>query len=359
MVLKIIDVSSYQDVSAIVTPGTQGVIVKATQGTDYVNPMCDLQYQLAKAHGMVLGLYHYLSGDDAKAEAAYFCANTEGYWKNDMVTMWADWESGQNTSWGDGKYVATFIAEVNRIIGVQCCGLYTGLKGIKQCRNLSDTVPLWFAGYPDLRDSWEAPDFIYDVAPWKFVTMWQFTNSNGKLDRSMFYGEIDTWVKLSTKGGNPDQDPIPVPLPISNDGHNVAARNLEDLASGVLSGEFGTGDVRCGMLSDKYGGVQAIVEERMGTLTADDVHQILAKETLSGVYGDGDARKFVLGSYYDTVQSIINGSNSSNDATYVVQSGDTLSGIASTYGVSVESIQAANGIADPDQIFAGESLIIK
>ena len=87
MVLKIIDVSSYQDVSAIVTPGTQGVIVKATQGTDYVNPMCDLQYQFAKAHGMVLGLYHYLSGDGDKAEAAYFCANTEGYWKNDMVTI--------------------------------------------------------------------------------------------------------------------------------------------------------------------------------------------------------------------------------------------------------------------------------
>ena len=131
----------------------------------------------------------------------------------------SDWMS---VTYGDGKYVATFIAEVNRIIGVQCCGLYTGLKGIKQCRNLSDTVPLWFASDGDSRDSWEAPDFIYDVAPWKFVTMWQFTDSNCNLDRSVFYGEIDTWVKLSTKGGNPDQDPIP------NDGHNVAARNLED-----------------------------------------------------------------------------------------------------------------------------------
>ena len=42
--------------------------------------------------------------------------------------------------------------------------------------------------------------------------------------------------------------------------------------------------------------------------------------------------------------------------TYVVESGDTLSGIAFELGTTVEDLAAANGIADPDLIFAGQTL---
>jgi murein DD-endopeptidase MepM/ murein hydrolase activator NlpD len=43
---------------------------------------------------------------------------------------------------------------------------------------------------------------------------------------------------------------------------------------------------------------------------------------------------------------------------YVVEAGDTLSGIARTFGVSVESLAAANGISDPSTIFPGQELVI-
>lgn len=43
---------------------------------------------------------------------------------------------------------------------------------------------------------------------------------------------------------------------------------------------------------------------------------------------------------------------------YVIQSGDTLSGIAATYGVSVEALQAANGIANPLLLQVGQELVI-
>ncbi|MBI5948464.1 MAG: LysM peptidoglycan-binding domain-containing protein [Chloroflexi bacterium] len=46
------------------------------------------------------------------------------------------------------------------------------------------------------------------------------------------------------------------------------------------------------------------------------------------------------------------------DAPYVVQPGDTLSAIAFEYGVSVDDLVRANGLDDPDQILAGESLVI-
>ena len=213
MTLKVIDISGYQDASAVSTPGTEAVIVKVSEGTWYVNPNCDSEYQTAKAKGMALGLYHYLNGTGAKAEAEYFTTHSYNYWKEDSVTIWADWESGGNAAWGNGQYVIDFINEVNRIVGKNCCGIYTGSEGVRQAAAIGDKVPLWFAGYPDLRDSWDAPDFMYNIAPWTTLTMWQFTDSQGRLDRSIFYGDRDTWNKLSVKGGGSTPTPTPTPKP--------------------------------------------------------------------------------------------------------------------------------------------------
>jgi rare lipoprotein A len=41
---------------------------------------------------------------------------------------------------------------------------------------------------------------------------------------------------------------------------------------------------------------------------------------------------------------------------YVVQSGDTLAGIAVELGTSVDSLMSANGLTDPDLIYAGQTL---
>lgn len=43
---------------------------------------------------------------------------------------------------------------------------------------------------------------------------------------------------------------------------------------------------------------------------------------------------------------------------YVVRSGDTLSGIADTFGSSVQAISASNGISNPDLIFPGMILCV-
>lgn len=46
------------------------------------------------------------------------------------------------------------------------------------------------------------------------------------------------------------------------------------------------------------------------------------------------------------------------DQTYTVVSGDTLSGIASEFGVSVPSLVSANGIANPNLIYVGQTIVI-
>ena len=361
MTLKVIDVSSYQSADAVNTPGTDAVIVKVSQGTGYINPQCDSQYQEAKRQGKLLGLYHYLNGVGAKAEAKFFVDNSTGYWQNDSVTLWADWEGGDNSAWGNGAYVAEFIAEVNQLVGVACCGIYTGIDGINQSGGyLAATTPLWFAGYPDLRDSWDAPDFMYSIAPWEVMTGWQFTDSNGSLDRSIFYLDHAGWVKLSTKPNNvapvtPVEHPKP---PVSE--YSTNSKTIEQMAGDVQKGLVGDGDVRIKALGKYYTAVQAILNERYNSIQAEECHNILANETLNGVFGDGDTRKFMLGNYYNVVQQIINGDNTNpkaDDITYVtVDAGDTLSGIAAQFGTTVERLVSANGISNPDMIYAGQVL---
>ena len=44
--------------------------------------------------------------------------------------------------------------------------------------------------------------------------------------------------------------------------------------------------------------------------------------------------------------------------TYTVRSGDNLAGIAKAYGVTVNSIVAANGLSSPDHIVVGQSQLL-
>ena len=51
------------------------------------------------------------------------------------------------------------------------------------------------------------------------------------------------------------------------------------------------------------------------------------------------------------------GAQADEGGTYVVQSGDTLAGIAAELGTSVDQLAGDNGLADPDLIYAGQTLV--
>lgn len=50
-------------------------------------------------------------------------------------------------------------------------------------------------------------------------------------------------------------------------------------------------------------------------------------------------------------------SGAASGGSYVVQSGDTLSGISAELGTSVGDLMAANGLTDPDVVYAGQTLV--
>jgi rare lipoprotein A len=87
-----------------------------------------------------------------------------------------------------------------------------------------------------------------------------------------------------------------------------------------------------------------------------------------GAYDDGyggyDASRSETTSYsagtdysaYSQTETYASGAQVDYGGTYVVQRGDTLGGIAAQLGTTVEYLAAANGIANPDLIYSGQTL---
>ncbi|MGP4113747.1 glycoside hydrolase family 25 protein [Streptomyces sp. 4N509B] len=89
MTIKGIDVSGYQS-ETYPLDGFDFVIVKATEGTSYVNPRHAAQVRRARDHNRVVGHYHYLSsGSGIAAQMDYFLDHA-GAREGEVLAV--DWE---------------------------------------------------------------------------------------------------------------------------------------------------------------------------------------------------------------------------------------------------------------------------
>ncbi|WP_179394738.1 GH25 family lysozyme [Lacticaseibacillus absianus] len=254
------DVSSHDTIDAAALPQIGAVIIKATQGTTYVNPKCNGQYAAAKAAGKKLGLYHYAAGGDPVAEADYFISNINNYVGEALLAV--DWEGYQNAAYGkNSNWVKQFVTRVHDLTN-QWCLLYTGAEGARECANVKDLCGLWFAGYPyypgtqRMYPTFEVPaKFPYSTAPWPTYTMWQFTSSDGTKDMSISNMPIESWDKFIGKAIAPVPNPVP-------------AKTVAQLATEVIAGKYGSGDARKAALGSQYAAVQAEVNRQLGSKTA-------------------------------------------------------------------------------------------
>lgn len=310
MALKGIDISNWQSINAV-DEAPDFVIIKATQGVEYVSPTCDAQYQRAKKQGKLLGVYHYASGNDPIAEAKFFLKNIEGYIGEAILVL--DWESNQNARFGEhASWCRKFVDYVHEKTGVWCL-IYMSASVLKLAdwSGIAKDCGLWLAGYPDNRDSWDIPDFIYSTAPWAACAIWQYTSSNGRLDRDVAYMTKTAWKKYAKPGSTPKPEPTPAPQPKPENP------------------------------LDKYSDEQ------------------LADMVIAGKFGNGQERKQKLGSRYDRVQAIVDARLAPKAQYYTIQPGDNLTVIANKFGTSVAQLVAWNNIQNPNIIYAGAQIRVK
>lgn len=143
------DVASYQwDLEPAKMTTTDFVIVKATQGTWYVNPYFEKQYREAKAAGKLLGIYHYFEGGPIK-EADFF-VKTVGSRIGECILA-LDHEGKSNSIFNTSQevdYVNKFCEEVYRLTMVR--PLVYMSKGVTRRRDWSKVSTkywLWCAQY--------------------------------------------------------------------------------------------------------------------------------------------------------------------------------------------------------------------
>lgn len=197
MAIYTVDVYSGSSDSIIRDSHAQGVIVKATQGTSYVNPRCNHQYELAGQLGKLRGLYHYAGGGNPEAEAQYFINNIKNYVGKAVLIL--DWESYQNASWGNSNWSLRFANEVHRLTNVWPL-IYVQESALWQVANCASKCGVWVAKYASMNwNSWTLPDMSVSSGAFACLTGWQFTG--GDMDRSIFYLDANAWNKIASGDG--------------------------------------------------------------------------------------------------------------------------------------------------------------
>lgn len=242
--MNLIDIASWQagiDLKAMFdTNPLDGVIVKATQGTGYINTEYDAWVKWLLEHDKPFGVYHFANGQDAQAEARHFYNVTQPVVGKAIPIL--DYEADalkSGTAW-----VKKFVDKYRELSGVTCM-IYCSLSVVQEqdWSKLTD-CPLWVAQYADgnpvygfLDKPWQRGS----VSPFPKYWMHQYTSNGrlnswgGRLDLDKFYGSVDDWNILCGKSSMPTPAPKPTPAykPVDS---TIILR--------VLKNEFGTGTER-------------------------------------------------------------------------------------------------------------------
>ena len=316
MTLNGIDISSYQSGIDLSVVPCDFVIIKATQGTGYVNPDCDRAYQQAKRAGKLRGTYHYVGGGNAVAEADYYVNTIKGYLRDGLLAI--DWEAEQNSAWGNEAYLEQLVRRVIERTGVKPL-IYSMASRYAQVAAVAKKLDcgLWIAEYADMNPTG------YQAHPWRegaygcairqYASTGRLNGWGGDLDLNIAYMTREQWAKYVNPGGKPAAAPAPSkPAP-------APARKSEDtIAAEVIAGKWGNGQDRVNRL--KQAGYNPA-----------------------------------------TIQAKVNaklGASKPAGRTYTVRAGDNLSAIAARYGTTYQALAAKNGIANPNLIYPGQVLKI-
>ncbi|MCI6532175.1 MAG: GH25 family lysozyme [Bifidobacterium animalis] len=331
--MKILDVASHQhnpDTGAWTPamrefwPQAEAVIIKATEGTYYVNDYCDPDFQQAKKDNKLRGFYHYAAGGDPRVEAEFFYHHTKNYVRDAIPAL--DWEAHGNASWGDLNWCRRFVGRYHELSGIWPM-IYIQASEIAQAANCANDCALWVAYYPTDEYGWTNERYGYDhtrypIGPWNAITIWQF--GSNPIDCNVGYLDADAWHRIQgAAGGTPNPAPTPAkpaptkPAPTPKPRGRTYVVQPGDTLSAIAA-RFGVG-------------INAISGYRSGDPNVIYPNEVL---TIGGTPTPASSKR-----------------------TYVVQPGDTLSAIAARFGVGINAISGYRS-GDPNVIYPNEILTI-
>lgn len=310
-----IDVSSWQgdiDFEQVKNDGISIVYIKSSEGFTLVDPYFERNYTNAKNAGLNIGFYHYVTArtvDEALQQANFFVSTISGKSADCKLAM--DFESFGNLSTDSINQIAlAFIKEVQRLSGKDVIVYSDAYNASNTFDSNLANYPLWVAQYEVSEPSVSAN--------WNFWAGWQYTDQGNVsgisvyVDRNKFTEDVfldDRSDIHNNDSNNPIEQYITITIP--------------------------------------YGATLSGIAQKYNT-TVSKLVQINNIANPDLIYA-GDTLKIPVSS--DT-------SNCTNNITYIVQSGDTLSQIALDYNTTVAEIAYANNIKNVNLIYTGQILHI-
>lgn len=275
MSLTGIDVASYQAGLDPARVPCDFVIVKATQGTGYVNPDFKRMADAVLKAGKLLGIYHYGAGRNPISEAEFFLNTIDPYIGKAVLVL--DWEKDQNPAFGrnDVDWSKKWLDHVKDKTGVRS---FIYMSKIMGCRAhnwsaVAKDYPLWGAQYASNATTGYQSNPWTDSGKWgawSEVTIFQYSshgrlaNWNANLDLDIAYMDRSGWQAYA-KG-----KPVVMKYPELSD---------NDLAVEVLFCKHGNDEARKRDLGNRFDSVQAEVNRLLGNsaLLLTTIQQYLKK----------------------------------------------------------------------------------
>lgn len=202
------DLSHYQtsvDLAAMKTGGIAAVILKASEGTTFTDPIFSSRAQAAAAAGLLVGAYHFFDPTaDPTAQAAYFLGIATAA---KVSVLAVDFEPA--TAGANEANASTMCQVIYDQTG-RWPLLYTGKWSVQPANSIFSQMPLWLAEWTTSA----TPNLPPGFSAWQ---MWQFESALntvpgvvGDCSRTRFNGalaDLQRWW-------NPPPLPPPPPPPV-------------------------------------------------------------------------------------------------------------------------------------------------
>lgn len=261
---------------------------------------------------------------------------------------------------------------------------HLGTDGLQE---ISNHYPLWLAEYPNYQVTTE-PNYNY-FPSFNNVQIFQFTSTYvaGGLDGNVDFTGI---TENGYKNGNAQKPVTNTPATktgtqIHQDTHSYTVKSGDTLSAiaskynmtvnalATLNGISNLNLIYPGQTlrvadSGKGNSVSDKATAPIANNGSTNSYVIKSGDTLSGIasrYGMSTSALASLNGisnanliYPGQVLKVSGSSNGSSATTYTVKSGDSLSGIASRYGTTVSALASLNGISNPNWIYPGQALKI-
>ncbi len=207
-----IDISSHQTGIDLAKVPCDFVIIKATQGTSYVNPDLNRQYTQALVLGKQVGLYHYASQGGSTEEARHFVDTVKKLDAIGKAILVLDWESGSNANWGNTKYAKAFMDYV--LARTKVTPFIYMSKSVCREYDWSDVAakyPLWVAQYKNYKytgyqtnpwtDKYGYGAWSYGPYIFQYTSVGRLNGWNDNLDLDISYLSAEEWYKWCVPDG--------------------------------------------------------------------------------------------------------------------------------------------------------------